>query len=653
MLEERALIETIKPASGFITAALGPKIEKVRKWANEKDLKGKLDSNALAATMERYLVKLSHRVSEITSITFPQLKLNIFEAYEPLYMTQNAHFDSDPQRISTDDIIVPRQRSLIIIDSAGMGKSTFSKYIVARLLHKSDKIPILFDLRKTNPESNVIENIASELDLPGEQFDRELFYKLLELGKFFVILDGFDEARIDHQEELANQINNLSVKGGQNTLLVTSRPQDVIPELLNATPLRFIPFTLEQATSLLDRYDRISNLEVGCRLAAEIGSVPAKFIESPLLVSLLYRTFGVNNSIADRISTFYDEIYHALYKGHDLINKNGYAREKKSKLDFEDFRKLLRSLCHYMMLKRKTAFNSWSEAVSFIDKASAIASVNPRSASDFLDDLFVAVPLMQRDGTELKFFHKTLLEYFAAEYIIFNKSSLSLLQRIFDSPLAPSYTKAFEFLEDINQSLFESVITKHFAQLAEKLPLSGGRQSLAISTCQFLNNFKVGLWPTEGSSDVFDDHPRPILSGDIHSAGGHQTTSWRNGTIGGVHYYLSIAFSGKHDRLHPLAWQAITNEVDAYPPEDDESFILDGIEKIISPGSWITPSAAIIKKLRTEKNLAIEYMFMSAIDDIFINENGKLRILDSNKIESVLMKIKSRDELNIEMDDYL
>jgi len=46
-------------------------------------------------------------------------------------------------------------------------------------------------------------------------------------------------------------------------------------------------------------------------------------------------------------------------------------------------------------------------------------------------------------------------------------------------------------------------------------------------------------------------------------------------------------------------------------------------------------------------------MFMSAIDDIFINENGKLRILDSNKIESVLMKIKSRDELNIEMDDYL
>lgn len=653
MLEERAVIEAIKPASGFITAVLGPKIEKVRKWASEKDLEGKLDSDVLAAAMERYLIKLSNRVSEITSITFPQLKLNIFEAYEPLYMTQNAHYDSDPRRISTDDIIAPKQRSLIIIDSAGMGKSTFSKYIVARLLHKSDKIPILFDLRKTNPKLDVIENFASELDLPGQRFDRELFYKLLELGKFFVILDGFDEARIDHQEELANQINNLSVKGGHNTLLVTSRPQDVIPELLNATPLRFIPFTLEQATSLLNRYDRISKLQVGIRLAAEIESVPAKFIESPLLVSLLYRTFGVNNSIADRISTFYDEIYHALYKGHDLINKNGYAREKKSKLDFEDFRKLLRSLCHFMMLKRKTAFNSWSEAVSFIDKASAIASVNPQSSSDFLDDLFVAVPLMQRDGTELKFFHKTLLEYFAAEYIIFNKSSLSLLKKIFESALAPSYSKVFEFLEDINQPLFESVITRHAAILAKALPLSGGRQNLAISTCQFINDFKLGLWPAEGNSEFFEEHHRPILSGDIHAEGGHETTGWRNGTINGLHYYLAIAFTGKHENLHPLAWQAITEEDPTYQYDDNESFLLDGLENTISPGSWITPSADLIRNLRAKENKAIESLFMSAIDDLVVNENGKVRILDKDKIESVLKKINSREKLDIEMEDYL
>jgi len=653
MIEDRVALEAIKPASGFISAILGPKIDKVKKWASEKDLQGKLDSDVLARTMERYLIKLSHRVSEITSITFPQLKLDIFTAYEPLYMTYAGHFGSEQKKISTDDLIASNQASLMIIDSAGMGKSTFSKYIVARLLHKSDRIPILFDLRKTDSELELIENLASELDLPGERFNRDVFYKLLGLGKFFVILDGFDEAKVDHQEELANQIHNLSVKGGRNTLLVTSRPQDIIPELINTKPLRFIPFTLEQATSLLRRYDNVSKLEVGRRLISEIESVPARFIESPLLVSLLYRTFGVNNSIADRISTFYDEIYHALYKGHDLINKNGYAREKKSKLDFEDFRRLLRALCHYMMLKRKTAFNSWSEAVSFVDKAAAIASVEPESSSDFLDDLFVAVPLMQRDGTELKFFHKTLLEYFAAEYIIFNKSSITLLRKIFESPLAPSYTKVFDFLEDIDRPLFEAVITKSFAEQATKMPLAGPMLGVAISTCCFLNDFKIGIWPIEGNSEELEGHDRLILNGSVHDDGECEETSWKNGTIDGVPHFLCITYTGRQDNLHPLAWLAITRQVGDYKFIDYEDYVLDGIEEIIPIGEWVTPTSDMIRKLRLGTNAAIEQIFLASLDESSITGYNKIRVLDKNKIEEILAQIQSRDDLDIEMEEYL
>ncbi|EJT86181.1 hypothetical protein PPS11_00040 [Pseudomonas putida S11] len=80
-----------------------------------------------------------------------------------------------------------------------------------------------------------------------------------------------------------------------------------------------------------------------------------------------------------------------------------------------------------MMLRTKTSFESLSEADRFINDAAKISLAIPSSTSNFLDDLFVAVPLMQRDGTDYKFFHKTLLEYFAAEYIIFNDSSLRLL----------------------------------------------------------------------------------------------------------------------------------------------------------------------------------------------------------------------------------
>lgn len=654
-IDQKIVGEVLKPGMEIINAALLPTIEKVRRWAVEKELKGKLDGDALSLIIERYLIKLSERVREITSITFPQLKLDIHDAYEPLYMVRGTHFDTSKDLITADELVSSPSRPIVIVDGAGMGKSTFSKFVVARLLFKSDRIPILFDLRKLDTKLDIIDNVATELDFPDEKFDRKLFYRLLKLGKFYVILDGFDEAPIDCQHLLANQLHEMSVKGGQNAILVTTRPQEITPDLINATSLRFAPFTLEQALSLLSRYDKISGLDVGKKLSKEISSVPSKFIESPLLVSLLYRTYGVNNSIADKISTFYDEIYHALYKGHDLINKNGYARQKKSDLGFEDFRKLLRALCHYMMLRMKTSFKSLSEADSFIGNAAKISLAYPSSTSNFLDDLLVAVPLMQRDGTEYKFFHKTLLEYFAAEYIIFNESSLSLLGKIFESPLAPSFVKVFEFLNDMNPVLFESVITQKFALEAKKARPNENKQVNAINTCRFIYNFKIGLWAVEGNSESIEREGEAnydILGGGIHEEGRLNTTLWKNGTLNGVRFFLAFAFSNKHEKLHRLAWEAISSEYPDLLGPSRNDHIFDGLEKIIPIGKWVRPTSKIIKDLYSE-NVAINELFMSALDDESFGEISGVRMLDGEKINVFLDKIKSRSSLDIEMKDFL
>ncbi|URM25460.1 NACHT domain-containing protein [Pseudomonas frederiksbergensis] len=652
-IEQKVISEAAKPGMELISAALSPTVERVRKWAAEQDLKGKLNADALASTMERYLIKLSERVGEITSITFPQLKLDIFEAYEPLYMVRNTHFDTADNLITADELVSSPTRPTIIVDGAGMGKSTFSKFIVAKLLFKSGRIPILFDLRKVDPQLNFTDNIVTELDFPDEKFDRKLFYRLLKLGKFFVILDGFDEVSIAHQHLLANQLHEMSVKGGDNAIIITTRPQEIIPDLINATSLKFAPFTKEQALSLLKRYDKISGLDIGERLSRDVSSIPSKFIESPLLVSLLYRTYGVNNSIADKISTFYDEIYHALYKGHDLINKNGYAREKKSGLGFEDFRKLLRALCHYMMLRTKTSFESLSEADSFINDAAKISLAIPNSTSSFLDDLFVAVPLMQRDGTEYKFFHKTLLEYFAAEYIIFNESSLRLLKKIFESPLAASFAKVFEFLNDMNPLLFESVITQKFALEAKALTVSKNEQINAISTCQFVNKFKIGLWASEGNSEPFEEDDgtlAPIFSSDVHASSELDSGCWREGTLNGTPFYLVIAYQDKHENLHKSAWEAITSEYTANLNPYKMQYIFDGLEKIIPIGKWVRPNAKVIKELHSE-NIAIKDIFLAVLEDPHMTAG--VRVLDFGKVDALLAKIKSRSSLDIDMKDFL
>ncbi len=95
--------------------------------------------------MRQYLTKLSHRVSEITTISFPQIKMNIFKAYEPLHLGKYHYYTSERNEIELENLINEDIKSCSIIDSAGMGKSTFSKFVVASLLYKSQRIPLLLN----------------------------------------------------------------------------------------------------------------------------------------------------------------------------------------------------------------------------------------------------------------------------------------------------------------------------------------------------------------------------------------------------------------------------------------------------------------------------------------------------------------------------
>ncbi|MBH3337515.1 NACHT domain-containing protein [Pseudomonas mendocina] len=670
-ITEKIALETVKPAAGFLAAAMAPKIEKVKAWAVEKELKGKLKPDALAKVMEVYLKKLSVRVSEITSITFPQAKLDIFEAYEPLRMCEIPHsekiisnkkaFDElinneadltsflspEEKTFEAAELATSKNNSFLLIDGAGMGKSTFSKYVIAKILFKSEKIPLLVELRNLDPKIGLFEHLAKELDPLGKIFDRELFYRLIEMGKFFVILDGFDEIKIEYQSELAEQISELSLKAGKNSLLVTSRPQEVLPELTKSKSLRFSDFTLNQANSLIDRYDKISKTDIGKRLKKEIPEVPERFIESPMLVSLLYRTFGINNSIAARISTFYDEIYDALYKGHDLINKNGFARKKKSSLDFEDFRKLLRALCHYMMIGRKVSFQNWSEAIDSIEKSIEISRIRPSSAHNFLDDLIVAVPLMQRDGNEYKFYHKTILEYFAAEYVIFNPGNTDLLRKILLSELAESYFSVFDFIFDINKALYDEAITFYFAQSAEK-SVSKYQGSITRQTINLLCESEVGLWPL----DIEEAGRAGRLSVNLarlQQDSKYSVSTWIEGTLYDVPYMIILSWAYVNDNLHKEAWEAITDLVETELPAQGNIF--NGLEEILPPRTW--KSMRSLKLSESDKTQKILIDFLQSITGILGEQNIDPRVLSNEKINSILTTIKRQKELNAELKGFI
>ena len=663
-IEQQIALEMFKPTTGFLNALLAPKIEKVRRWTEERELQGQLEPNALSETMREYLEKLSRRVAEITTISFPLQKINISEAYEPLYLSRVDNSTEkyvnqlvSPTReikIDVQDLLSMSNSSFIVIDGAGMGKSTFSKHLVTQILFKTERVPLFFELRKTDYNAGLIESIARELDSIGKIFPRELFYNLINLGKFIIILDGFDEISIDNQVDLSNQIYDLSSKGGKNILFLTSRPQETLPELIGSTTFQFSEFTKEQAISLVTRYDKIAGLDIGSRLTEQLDSVPARFIETPLLVSLLYRTFGTNNSIADRVCTFYDEIYHALYKGHDLINKNGYVREKKSKLDFEDFRRLLRALCYYMAITRKTSFDNWGVFISYIKIASEMSSIKPASNQDFLDDLMVAVPLVQRDGVEYKFLHKTIMEFFAAEYLVYKNNSLEVVDKIFHGKLFPSFIKIFDFIHDISPTLFDNVVTKYHAQSFLDINKVNKYSHQLISTIIYQNDVKAGLWVVDEEIKNNDEKQDEFID-SIHNSsaiqGFYRSVSVEV-VIEGRVYRFAMAARNTSATLHELAWEQIS---ESNKSRYEKSRMSDGklLIELLGLGEFTTLNFDMSEQL-SKCHLVMRHVERFLREEKFHHDRSdSIRVFSPEKAKNFLSRLERETAMDDEFNDLL
>jgi hypothetical protein len=333
-----------KQTSSIIDALIAPKVERIRAWAKTRDIQSRLEEPRVIAAFDGYLKRLLRRVSGLSTIVFPQQTLPLPEVYEPLLLADKHTRKS----ISVDEIRRDGSRNYIV-DGAGMGKSTFARHLILTELIKEDRIPLLLELRRLKSQDGLIKGIARELDDLHTVFDREALMRLLSIGRFLIVLDGFDEVPEERRSVISADIEELATKSENSAIILTARPEIPLPEMAESRALSLCPLSEEQAVSLLRRLDAFANISVGEGLISQLNKVPDQFLRVPLLVALLYRTYGFNGSISTKTSSFYDEVYNALYKGHDL-SKSGFARQKSSDLEVEDFRRLLRARSHFLPL---------------------------------------------------------------------------------------------------------------------------------------------------------------------------------------------------------------------------------------------------------------------------------------------------------------
>lgn len=459
--------EALKPTSSVVEALLGSKIERIRTSAKKRELRDRLQEPRINELLEDYFRRLLVRVSEIKTLVFPEQVIPTTSVYEPLRLTiaSGKNFrsktDAEVVNLGAKDLI-PNQNYLII-DSAGMGKSTFSKYLVLDIFESTTKIPLFLELRRINDNESLAESLSKELDASQDDIDEKFLGLLLKQGGYVIILDGYDELSENARKKINPQITELALNCEQNTILLTSRPEVGLPEIPRSTVYNIQPLERKQAESLVLRYDNFANLDVGKRLITQFDIVSGEFLETPLLLVLLYKTYGYNQSIATNVTSFYDDVYNAFYKGHDLT-KAGFSRTKLSELDQENFRRLLRGFSFLLLTEGKYSLKSRAEGHAIIEKSVNLTLIKPSTIPNFFEDLLVTVPFLVSDGGEYRFVHKSIVEFFAAEFLAYALDAEKKIKIIIQSSLIRIFNEPLNFVLQLNPSLFRRTILAQAAR---------------------------------------------------------------------------------------------------------------------------------------------------------------------------------------------
>lgn len=344
-----------------------------------------------------------------------------------IYVAANVSANSKTISANTAESLRSISNNLIILGTAGLGKSMLMRYLFLNTVNRGEYIPIFLELRKLNkldPSNiNILDLICSCIEdfnvkLPTEQFEYSL-----KRGKYLFLLDGFDEIKETISKDIAEAIQSFCAKYPLNQCIVSSRSMENLFPLETFKAVNLMPFDKEQALQMISKIgedDRAD--EFYCQLEGSLFADFREFTQNPLLLCMMYISFICNGSVPRRLSEFYEKAFVALYSLHDSHNKRSFKREYKcSALNEEQFRQVFSHFCFHSYFDGKVDFSE-AEILSYIDSSLNKLSLSDVQSHDYLFDLQNSICLIDKEGVAFHFSHSSFQTFFAAYYASYSLS---------------------------------------------------------------------------------------------------------------------------------------------------------------------------------------------------------------------------------------
>lgn len=413
------------------------------------DFSKKISAAALrvgSAVFDRAKVKLEIGFTPFLKKTYERCKFykTILDPFAPCDLEEtyiNVKLYSKSKRINLDDTDVIYRfldgERFAVTGLAGCGKSMFMKLAALRTFSSSNSVPLFFELRKLNSKKSkdIVHDIFQECSAPNSGVSFTQFKIAMKSGLIALVLDGFDEIEYDSRRLISEQIKELMVDYPECPILISSRPDDdIFMSWSSVTVLDIEKFDRRQTRELIKkaRYDSGVKERFLKSLESSLFNTHGDFLKSPLLTIIMLFTYEEFAEIPNKMHAFYTRAFDTLFQKHDA-DKEQFVRKIKTRLSREDFRLVLSCFCALSYLDEKFFFST-SEVDKYLKSGIKYAeNVSPQisvGSSDFLADLRDAVCLIQQDGTNYVFVHRSFQEYFAAVFI--ERMDNQLLQKVVD-----------------------------------------------------------------------------------------------------------------------------------------------------------------------------------------------------------------------------
>jgi hypothetical protein len=442
---------------------------------------------------EEYLLRAYEKYQNINTLVFHNSQRLLKDIYVPQTLVKENQFNGNIEIEKITEFpskLVKKYKKLLITDTAGMGKSTIMKRMFIDVVDNCMKeigIPIYIELNRLGKNYGILEEIKELLKSLSNDFDNDLLLRLIQSGGFIFFLDGYDEISISDKENVTNNIQDFISKAGiNNYYIMTSRLDVSLASFGDFQSFKIAPLEKGEAFELLKKYDLSNKKELSSKLIELLNTGQYKtideYLQNPLLVSLLFTAYDYNRSIPFEKHRFYNVVFDAYFEKHDS-SKPIKNRDKYSGLNYDSFDRVLRFVGFRCLLEIGVKFNK-DTILNTIRQAKGFCGNIEFDESDFLKDLIKTVPLFCQEGTDYKWVHKSLLEYFAARFIFCDAKDKQddILSAIYKSDNINKYTNLLDLYYSIDFNGFNKNIRYPFCREYISYYESIPSEELSIST---------------------------------------------------------------------------------------------------------------------------------------------------------------------------